>query len=213
MTQKERYTRFIEWFSIHMPVAETELNYTNPYELLVAVVLSAQCTDKRVNMVTPTLFKKFPTPQAMANASVDEIFTYIKSISFPNNKAIHLYKMANQLILDFKGEVPQEMEKLESLAGVGRKTANVLRAVAFNLPAMPVDTHVFRVANRIGLVSKATTPLEVEKQLVKNIPVEILSTAHHWFILHGRYTCMARNPKCTDCGIKEGCKFYAKKNK
>lgn len=213
MTKKERYTYFIEWFSTHMPVAETELNYSNPYELLVAVILSAQCTDKRVNMVTPALFAQLPTPQQMASSSVETIFSLIRSISYPNSKANHLYDMANQLMNRFNGEVPHSLEELQSLAGVGRKTANVIRAVAFNLPAMPVDTHVFRVANRIGLTTKATTPFEVEKQLVKNIPSEILSTAHHWLILHGRYTCLARSPKCDACGIKKVCKFFQTSSK
>lgn len=198
MTTKERYEGFIRWFSEHMPVAESELKYENPFQLLVAVVLSAQCTDKRVNMTTPALFRRFPDAFAMAAGSVEEIYELIKSISYPNNKSKHLSAMAKKLAEDFNGVVPDDMELLQTLPGVGRKTANVVEAVAFHKPAMPVDTHVFRVADRIGLVTNAKTPLETEKQLVKNIPAEILSTAHHWLILHGRYVCMARKPKCEE---------------
>ncbi|MGL5681817.1 MAG: endonuclease III [Marinifilaceae bacterium] len=208
MRKQERYNYLINWFSEHKAVAETELNFTNPFELLVAVILSAQCTDKRVNMVTPTLFKALPTPQAMSKAEVEEIFELIRSISYPNNKAKHLKYMAEKLISEFNGEVPVDMEKLQTLPGVGRKTANVMRAVAFDLPAMPVDTHVFRLAHRIGLVTNAKTPLEVEKQLVQHIPSELLSKAHHWLILHGRYVCLARKPKCDECGLTPVCKFY-----
>lgn len=211
MTTKERYAGFIDWFSKHMPVAESELKYYNPFELIVAVVLSAQCTDKRVNMTTPALFKRFPTAKDMAAGSVEEIYELIKSISYPNNKARHLYEMARKLEADFNGTVPDDMELLQTLPGVGRKTANVVMAVAFQKPAMPVDTHVFRVANRIGLVNNTKTPLETERELVKNIPAGILSTAHHWLILHGRYTCMARKPKCEECGISAYCKFFSKK--
>ena len=202
MTTKERYEGFIRWFSEHMPVAESELKYENPFQLLVAVVLSAQCTDKRGNMKTPALFRRFPDAFAMAAGSVEEIYELIKSISYPNNKSKHLSAMAKKLAEDFNGVVPDDMELLQTLPGVGRKTANVVEAVAFHKPAMPVDTHVFRVADRIGLVTNAKTPLETEKQLVKNIPAEILSTAHHWLILHGRYVCMARKPKCEECGIR-----------
>lgn len=207
MTTKERYEGFIHWFSEHMPVAESELEYQDPFELLVAVVLSAQCTDKRVNMTTPALFRRFPDAFSMAEGTVEEIYELIKSISYPNNKSKHLSAMAKKLVRDFNGVVPDDMELLQTLPGVGRKTANVVEAVAFRKPAMPVDTHVFRVADRIGLVTNAKTPLETEKQLVKNIPAEILSTAHHWLILHGRYVCMARRPKCDECGIRAYCRY------
>lgn len=213
MTTKERYDGFIRWFSENMPVANSELQYRDPFELLVAVVLSAQCTDKRVNMTTPALFERFPDAFAMAEAGVEEIYALIKSISYPNNKAKHLSAMAKKLVSDFSGQVPDDMELLQTLPGVGRKTANVVEAVAFNRPAMPVDTHVFRVSDRIGLVTGAKTPLETEKQLVKHIPSDILSTAHHWLILHGRYTCLARKPKCEACGIKEYCRYYQSRNK
>lgn len=196
-----------------MPVAESELKYENPFQLLVAVVLSAQCTDKRVNMTTPDLFRRFPDAFAMAAGSVEEIYGLIKSISYPNNKSKHLLALAKKLVEDFNGVVPDDMDLLQTLPGVGRKTANVVEAVAFRKPAMPVDTHVFRVANRIGLVTDAKTPLETEKQLVKHIPAEILSTAHHWLILHGRYVCMARKPKCEECGIRAYCRYDGKRKK
>lgn len=212
MTQKERYKGVLGWFSEHLGLAETELHYRNPYELLVAVILSAQCTDKRVNMVTPAIFERFPDPASMAAGSVEEIYELIKSISYPNNKAGNLHGMAMKLTADFGGVVPEDMEALQSLPGVGRKTANVIMAVAFNRPAMPVDTHVFRVTNRIGLVNNTKTPLETERKLVENIPAEVLSTAHHWFILHGRYVCTARKPKCEECGIRAWCKYYSKNN-
>ena len=212
MTQKERYKGVLGWFSEHLGLAETELHYRNPYELLVAVILSAQCTDKRVNMVTPAIFERFPDPASMAAGSVEEIYELIKSISYPNNKAGNLHGMAVKLTADFGGVVPEDMEALQSLPGVGRKTANVIMAVAFNRPAMPVDTHVFRVTNRIGLVNNTKTPLETERKLVENIPAEVLSTAHHWFILHGRYVCTARKPKCEECGIRAWCKYYSKNN-
>lgn len=212
MTQKERYKGVLEWFSEHLGLSETELHYRNPYELLVAVILSAQCTDKRVNMTTPAIFERFPDPASMAAGSVEEIYELIKSISYPNNKARNLHGMAVKLAADFGGVVPEDMELLQSLPGVGRKTANVIMAVAFNRPAMPVDTHVFRVTNRIGLVNNTKTPLETEKQLVQNIPAAVLSTAHHWFILHGRYVCTARKPKCTECGIQSWCKYFSKNN-
>lgn len=213
MTKKERYKGVLDWFEMHVGIADTELHFTNPYELLVAVILSAQCTDKRVNMTTPALFDRFPDPKSMSEASVDEIYHLIKSISYPNNKAKNLSGMAQKLVSDFNGIVPDDMEMLQTLPGVGRKTANVVMAVAFGKPAMPVDTHVFRVTNRIGLVDNTKTPLETEKELVRNIPSEQLSTAHHWFILHGRYVCTARNPKCEECGISEWCKFFQKKSK
>lgn len=213
MTTKERYEGFINWFSEHMPVAESELKYRDPFELLVAVILSAQCTDKRVNMTTPALFGRFPDAFTMAEGTVEEIYELIKSISYPNNKSRHLLAMAQKLVQDFNGVVPDDMELLQTLPGVGRKTANVIEAVAFHKPAMPVDTHVFRVADRIGLVTDAKTPLETEKQLVKHIPAGILSTAHHWLILHGRYVCMARRPKCEECGIRAYCRYDQKQKK
>lgn len=191
-----------------MPVAESELSYNNPFELLVAVILSAQCTDKRINMVTPDLFRAFPTPQKMAESSPDEIFEYIKSVSFPNNKAKNLYKMSCGLIEMYDGIVPDEVDELVKLAGVGRKTANVIVSVIFGKPAMAVDTHVFRVSNRIGLTNNSKTPLETELILTKNFPSELLPIAHHWLILHGRYVCTARSPKCEECGIKNWCKNY-----
>ncbi len=212
MTLKERYEGVIGWFSENRPVAESELHYGDPFELLVAVILSAQCTDKRVNMTTPALFARFPNAFALADAEVGEIYQLIKSISYPNNKAKHLSAMARKLVQDFGGVVPEEGELLQTLPGVGRKTANVVKAVAFGCPAMPVDTHVFRVAARIGLVKGAKTPLETEKQLVRHIPRELLSKAHHWLILHGRYVCTARNPKCGECGIMNYCKHYSEKN-
>ena len=209
MTQKERYNGVLSWFSEHMGLSETELHYTNPYELLVAVILSAQCTDKRVNMTTPAIFDRFPTPASMAAGTVEEIYELIKSISYPNNKARNLHAMAIKLTEEFGGIVPEDMDLLQTLPGVGRKTANVMMAVAFDKPAMPVDTHVFRVTNRIGLVRNTKPPIETEKELVRHIPAAILSTAHHWFILHGRYVCTARKPKCAECGIRPWCKFSA----
>lgn len=212
MTKKERYDHVLKWFEQNMPIAETELHYDNHFHLLIAVILSAQCTDKRVNMVTPPLFRDFPTPEVLAETSVDEIYEYIKSVSYPNNKAKNLVGMAKKLMSDFGGKVPDTMEKLESLPGVGRKTANVMLSVAFNKPAMAVDTHVFRLSNRIGLTTNSKTPLETERELVKNIPSDVLSIAHHWLILHGRYICTARSPKCEECGLKEWCRYYLKKN-
>ena len=209
MTKKELYKEFIAYFEKTMPVVETELHYGNPFELLTAVILSAQCTDKRVNMVTPALFEAMPTPQIMAEATPDAIYEYIKSISYPNNKAKHLHGMANMLVGEFDGEVPSDIDKLMKLPGVGRKTANVIQAVIFSKATMAVDTHVFRVSHRIGLVSdKYTTPYSVEKELTKNIPDDIIPKAHHWLILHGRYTCMARKPLCDKCGLKMLCKHY-----
>src|SRR3954465_8450421 len=200
MTKKERFEKIIDYFSTHQPVAETELQYKNPYQLLVAVILSAQCTDKRVNIVTPALFKGFPNAAALAETSSDEVFEYIRSISYPNNKAKHLVGMAKMLVHDFKGVVPSEVDELQKMPGVGRKTANVIASVVYEKPAMAVDTHVFRVSNRVGLTTNAKNPLQSEKQLIKFIPEELVPRAHHWLILHGRYICLARNPKCSICG-------------
>ena len=210
---QQKYDAFVSYFEEHMPVAETELQYKDPNQLLVAVILSAQCTDKRVNMTTPALFQRFPTAQDMADSTVEEIYTYIKSISYPNNKAKNLLGMAQTLVRDFKGIVPNNLEDMQRLPGVGRKTANVMMAVAFDKPAMPVDTHVFRVSNRIGLTKNSKNVLETEKTLVANLPQEVLSKAHHWLILHGRYVCLARKPKCGECGISGICDFYQKKQK
>ena len=211
MKIQEKYDAFVAHFEEHMPVAESELHYENPYQLLVAVILSAQCTDKRVNMTTPALFQRFPTAQDMANASVEEIYSYIKSISYPNNKAKNLSGMAQTLVSDFDGIVPDNLEDLQKLPGVGRKTANVMMAVAFDQPAMPVDTHVFRVSNRIGLTKNSKNVLQTEKTLVAHLPKEVIAKAHHWLILHGRYVCLARKPKCDECGITNICDFYQKK--
>lgn len=211
MTIKERYEGIIEYFQQAMPVAESELNYRNPFELLVAVILSAQCTDKRVNMTTPALFEAYPSPQAMAEATAEDIFPYIKSISYPNNKAKHLAAMARMLCEEFGGEVPSDLKELQRLPGVGRKTANVIGAVIWQKEVMPVDTHVFRVAARIGLSRGAKTPLQTELQLEKNIPSHLLPIAHHWLILHGRYVCTARSPKCAECGIKVWCRHFSAK--
>ncbi len=208
MTKKERFEKVIEYFSIHNPIAETELKYDNPYQLLVAVILSAQCTDKRVNMVTPKLFHAFPVPEVMAVASSDEVFQYIRSISYPNNKAKHLVGMASMLVNEFKGVVPSEIDELVKMPGVGRKTANVIASVVYDKPAMAVDTHVFRVSNRLGLTTNSKTPLETEKQLIKYIPENKVAVAHHWLILHGRYVCIARNPKCAECELKQFCKYF-----
>lgn len=210
MTVKERYARVIEWFSAAMPVAETELHYENPYQLLVAVILSAQCTDKRVNLITPPLFEAFPTPQALAEASVDEIFEYIKSCSYPNNKSRSLSGMAKKLVDEFGGKVPSDLDSLTSLPGVGRKTANVIMSVVYNKATMAVDTHVFRVSERIGLTTNSKTPLATEKALMKNIPEELIPKAHHWLILHGRYVCKARRPDCLNCGLTSVCRYYQK---
>ncbi|HWZ16918.1 MAG TPA: endonuclease III [Mucilaginibacter sp.] len=212
MTKKERYRHFVEYFSKHSPNPVTELHYGNPFELLVAVILSAQCTDKRINQVTPALFERFPTPQALAAASVDEVFNYIRSVSYPNNKAKHLVGMAKMLVEDFNSEVPSALDDLQKMPGVGRKTANVIASVVFDAPAIAVDTHVFRVANRIGLTSNATTPLAVEKQLTEHLPQDVLGVAHHWLILHGRYICVARTPKCEICPLTWFCKYYERNN-
>ncbi len=194
-----------------MPVAETELNHTNPYELIVATILSAQCTDKRVNIITPAFFDRFPTPEALAFAQQEAVYEVIKSCSYPNNKAKNLIGMAKGVVERFNGEIPTDLKALQTLPGVGRKTANVVASVAFNTAAIAVDTHVFRVAKRIGLSHNAKTPLETEKQLMQFIPKELWAVAHHWLILHGRYTCLARKPKCPECGLKEVCKEYNKK--
>lgn len=208
MRKKERYEKVIRWFEENMPVAETELHYGNPFQLLIAVILSAQCTDKRVNMLTPKIFRDFPTPEALAAATPEIIFDYIRSVSYPNSKAGYLVGMARMLTSDFGGEVPQTLEELTKLPGVGRKTANVIQSVAFNKAAMAVDTHVFRVSARIGLTTGSKTPYATEKELIKHIPAEKIPKAHHWLILHGRYVCLARKPKCGICGLKEMCRFY-----
>lgn len=212
MQKKERYKHFIEYFSKEMPEAKTELHYRNPYELLVAVILSAQCTDKRVNLTTPALFKDFPNAESLSLTTAEVVFKYIKSISFPNNKSKHLVGMAKMLANDFNNIVPDNIEDLQKMPGVGRKTANVIASVVYNKPTMAVDTHVFRVSARIGLTTNAKTPLECEQQLVKHIPEKYISKAHHWLILHGRYVCVARKPKCEICEIRDFCKYY-KKNK
>jgi len=213
MLKKERYKAFVEYFSTHNPDAETELHYRNPYELLVAVILSAQCTDKRINLITPRLFEQFPDAYALAASSVEEIFSYIRSVSYPNNKAKHLWGMANMLISEYNNIVPEQVSDLIRLPGVGRKTANVISSVVYNQPAMAVDTHVFRVANRLGLTTRATTPLAVEKQLVQYLPQQRIAVAHHWLILHGRYICLARKPKCELCPITYFCKYFEQSHK
>jgi endonuclease III len=211
MTKKERYEAFISYFTAHSPDAETELHYTNPYELLVAVILSAQCTDKRINQVTPALFERFPTPEHMAASHFDEVFPLIRSVSYPNNKTKHLLGMAQLLVSEFGSQVPSDVKDLQKLPGVGRKTANVIASVIYNQPTMAVDTHVFRVSKRLGLVTQtAKTPLEVEKQLVKNITSRYVHVAHHWLILHGRYVCLARKPKCESCKISYFCRYFEK---
>jgi endonuclease III len=205
----ERYQKVLEYFRKHAPSAETELNYTNPYELLVAVILSAQCTDKRVNQITPALFVDYPNAESLATATPEVIFTYIRSVSYPNNKAKHLAGMARMLVHEFNSRVPDALEDLVKLPGVGRKTANVIASVVYDKPAMAVDTHVFRVSNRIGLTRNVKTPLQSELQLVKHIPKEWIPKAHHWLILHGRYICLARKPKCELCGIQAFCQYYS----
>ena len=210
MQKKKLFENVIHYFEKTMPIAETELEYQNPFDLIVAVILSAQCTDKRVNQITPELLKRFSTPQKMAAAEPAEVFDYIKSCSYPNNKAKHLVGMAQKLIELFEGEVPSDIDDLQKLPGVGRKTANVIASVVFNKPALAVDTHVFRVAARIGLSTNAKTPLATEMQLMKYIPEDLVPKAHHWLILHGRYTCIARKPKCEKCGLTDLCKHYQK---
>ena len=212
MKKKDLYDKVIAYFEQAMPVAETELHYSTPFELLIAVILSAQCTDKRVNLITPPLFHDFPTPEALAASTPEVIFEYIRSVSYPNNKAKHLVGMAQMLVKDFQSKVPETLEELVKLPGVGRKTANVIQSVVFNKAAMAVDTHVFRVSHRIGLVPQScTTPLATEKYLMKYIPEAIVPKAHHWLILHGRYVCTARSPRCAECGIKEWCREFLSK--
>jgi endonuclease-3 len=208
MTIKERFKRTIEYFLINNPDAGTELSYNDPFELIVAVILSAQCTDKRVNLITPVLLNKYPDAESMAKADPEDIFEYIKSCSYPNNKAKHLSGMSRMLVSQFGGIIPSEPLLLQKLPGVGRKTANVVASVVFKKPVMAVDTHVFRVSNRIGLTKDAKTPLQTEIQLSKNIPSELIKDAHHWLILHGRYVCKARKPECNKCGLTDFCKFY-----
>lgn len=209
MTRKERYEAVISWFEEHMPVAETELHYGSPFELLVAVILSAQCTDKRVNLITPRLFKQYPTAEVMARAEVEDIFELIRSVSYPNAKAKYLVATSKLLVERFCGEVPESREELMKLPGVGRKTANVIASVIYGRPTMAVDTHVFRVANRIGLTTNSKTPLETELTLVRYIPESLIPKAHHWLILHGRYVCVARKPHCSECGLAPYCRYYA----
>jgi endonuclease III len=208
MRTKELFSHVIDFFQRTMPVAETELHYSSPYELLVAVILSAQCTDKRVNLITPPFFERFPTAGILAQASVDEIFDLIRSCSYPNNKSKNLLGMAQTLVRDFNEIVPSDIDDLQKLPGVGRKTANVIASVVFEKPALAVDTHVFRVSARLGLTHNAKTPLETEKQLIKHLPESLLPIAHHWLILHGRYVCIARKPKCQECGLSEVCLFF-----
>jgi endonuclease III len=209
MTRKLRFEKVLDYFRQNRPEPETELHYDSPFQLLVAVILSAQCTDKRVNLICPGLFKKFPTAKKMAGASVEEIYELIKSCSYPNNKAKHLYEMSNMLIKDYKEVVPSDPEELQKLPGVGRKTANVIAAVVYDKPTLAVDTHVHRVSARIGLTQNAKTPYDTEMQLLKYIPEKDVPDAHHWLILHGRYVCVARSPKCDECGISEYCQYYA----
>jgi len=213
MTKKERYKHIITWFTANMPVAESELHYNNPFELLIAVVLSAQCTDKRVNLTTPTLFSEFPTPEKMAQASPETILTYIKSISYPNSKAHYLVGIAKKMVTDFHSEVPADTELLQTLPGVGRKTANVVASVIFNQPKMAVDTHVFRISERLGLTTNSKNPLQTEQELIKHIPEALIPKAHHWLILHGRYVCLARKPKCDACGLSPYCRYFERLKK
>lgn len=213
MTTKQRYQQVIEWFKSAMPVAETELHYDSPFHLLLAVILSAQCTDKRVNLITPALFERFPTPESLATASFDDVFELIRSCSYPNNKARHLIGAAKMLVEEFNSEIPSNIDALTKLPGVGRKTANVMLAVVFNKAAMAVDTHVFRVSERIGLTTNSKSPLETEKALCKNIPKEIIPLAHHWLILHGRYVCKARRPDCLNCGLTNVCRYFLQEDK
>lgn len=208
MRKKERYEKVIAYFEQAMPIAETELHYDNPFQLLMAVILSAQCTDKRINQISPALFEAYPTPEVMAVATPEAVFEYVKSVSYPNSKANHLVGMAKMLVEKFNGIVPDNLDDLIQLPGVGRKTANVIQAVVYNKATMAVDTHVFRVSNRIGLTNNSKTPLATEKELTKNIPEELIPKAHHWLILHGRYTCTAKKPKCDTCGLKLCCKYY-----
>lgn len=208
MRAKERYEKALAWFEANMPVAESELHFENEYQLLVAVMLSAQCTDKRVNMVTPALFKAYPTVEDLADSTAENVLQYIHSVSYPNSKAEHLVQMAKRVVNVYGGIIPNNREDLQTLAGVGRKTANVVLAVWWNQPTMAVDTHIFRVAERIGLTTNAKSPLDSEKQLIKYIPEEIIPKAHHWLLLHGRYTCQARSPKCDMCGLQAICRYW-----
>lgn len=208
MTTKQRYQHIINWFQENMPIAETELHHDNPYQLLVAVILSAQCTDKRVNMITPRLFEAFPTAEVLAVSSSDVVFEYIRSVSYPNNKAKHLVGMAQKLVSDFGSVVPDDVDLLQTMPGVGRKTANVIASVIYDKPAMAVDTHVFRISERMGLTTDSKNPLQTERELVKYIPAELIPKAHHWLILHGRYVCVARKPKCNECGLTAWCRYY-----
>ena len=207
----ERYKHILAWFESNMPVAESELVFVTPFQCLVAVMLSAQCTDKRVNMVTPSLFEAFPTPEALAQSSSDEVFEYVKSVSYPRSKAEHLVQMAQRLVEVYQGQVPDNIDDLQTLQGVGRKTANVVCAVIWNQPTMAVDSHIFRVSERLGLTTNSKNPLQTERQLVKYIPADIIPKAHHWLLLHGRYICQARKPKCDQCGLAPYCRYFSKK--
>ena len=211
MTTQQRFEHILHWFEANMPVAESELSFSNPFQCLVAVMLSAQCTDKRVNMVTPALFAAYPSPEALAKATPDEVLEYVKSVSYPRSKASHLVLMAQRLVEVYNGQVPDSIDELQTLQGVGRKTANVVCAVIWNQPTMAVDTHIFRVSERLGLTTNSKNPLQTEKQLVKYIPASVIPKAHHWLLLHGRYVCQARKPKCEACGIREFCRYYEKK--
>lgn len=213
MRIKERYEQALAWFEKHMPIAESELYFENEYQLLVAVMLSAQCTDKRVNMVTPALFAAYPTIADLAESTAENVFQYIRSVSYPNSKAEHLVQMAKRVVNVYEGKIPDNREELQTLAGVGRKTANVVLAVWWNQPTMAVDTHIFRVAERIGLTTNAKNPFDSEQQLIKHIPESIIPKAHHWLLLHGRYTCQARTPKCEQCGLQEICRHWSRQQK
>lgn len=210
MTTKQRFEQILKWFEANMPVAESELVFANPFQCLVAVMLSAQCTDKRVNMVTPALFAAYPTPEAMAKATSDEVFEYVKSVSYPRSKSEHLVSMAKRLVEVYDGQVPDTIEELQTLQGVGRKTANVVCAVIWNQPTMAVDTHIFRVSERLGLTTNSKNPFQTEKALVKYIPAELIPKAHHWLLLHGRYVCQARKPQCETCGLAPYCRYFSK---
>lgn len=209
MTTKQRFESILSWFAVNMPIAESELHFANPFQLLVAVILSAQCTDKRVNMVTPALFAAYPTPEDMAQATPADVLTYIHSVSYPNSKAQHLVACAKRIVSVYNGAVPDNIEDLQTLPGVGRKTANVVCAVIWNQPTMAVDTHIFRISERLGLTTHSKNPLQTERQLVKYIPSEIIPKAHHWLLLHGRYICQARKPKCSACGLQPFCRYFA----
>ncbi|MCL2598096.1 MAG: endonuclease III [Paludibacter sp.] len=212
MTTTERFRNIIGWFEKNMPVAESELHFQNAYQLLISVILSAQCTDKRVNMVTPTFFAAFPEPEVLAASNAETVFEYIKSISYPNNKSRHLVGMAKMLVKDFNAQVPDSVDELQRLPGVGRKSANVVASVIFNKPTMAVDTHVFRISERLGLTTNSKNPLQTERELTKHIPKKLIPKAHHWLILHGRYICQARKPKCLECGLKQWCKYFETNN-